>query len=409
MKLVYVTTARMPTEKAHGFQIAKMCEAFASQGVDVELWHPRRAQPFGIPEGVGPAEFYGIRPNFRVRALGNIDVFRIERFVPDGIFALVFSIHRIVWSLFAALRARRHHADLYYTRDPDVAQWLTALGLPTYLEAHGLPTRLGRWSLRRTAGRTYLKGAAGLTAFICDGLISLGFPQTKVRRLPDAVDPSAYASLPSFSNARATLDLPAGAAIVGYIGRFQTLGLEKGIEELITAVGEVVKQRADVMLLCVGGPMEVVPGYLELARGCGIPDGSVRFVDRVPNVEVPLWIHACDVVTIPWPRTRFSEHMTSPLKLFEYMAAGVPIVASDLSSLREVLADGENSLLVEPGDPHALGEAIDLLLEDRSLGERLARQAAADVQAYTWHARSAQVLRQVSYGYAVEENAEDGV
>jgi glycosyltransferase involved in cell wall biosynthesis len=85
-------------------------------------------------------------------------------------------------------------------------------------------------------------------------------------------------------------------------------------------------------------------------------------------------------------------YYTSPLKLFEYMAAGVPVVASDLPALREVLRDGENAVLVAPDDPGALAQGIRRVLEDKPLADRLAAQARRDAQAHTWTARAQAIL-----------------
>jgi glycosyltransferase involved in cell wall biosynthesis len=84
------------------------------------------------------------------------------------------------------------------------------------------------------------------------------------------------------------------------------------------------------------------------------------------------------------------------------MAAGVPILATDLPSIREVLRHGENAWLVPPGDPKALTEGIQHLLENPDLAERLARQARKDVRQYTWKRRAAVILRHV-FGTLREE------
>ncbi|HIC93395.1 MAG TPA: glycosyltransferase, partial [Anaerolineae bacterium] len=202
-------------------------------------------------------------------------------------------------------------------------------------------------------------------------------------------------NLPPREEARGRLDLPLNSPIVGYIGRFQTMGKEKGIPELIRALTMLPEGNGqEPLLLCVGGPMEAVSGYLQLACQVGVPERRLRFVGRVPNWEVPFWIRACDVVTIPWPWTEFSAYFTSPMKLFEYMAAGVPIVASDLPALREVLRHGENAWLVMPGDPEALAEGLAILLRDSALSARLSAQAQQDVKAYTWEARARRILQE---------------
>jgi glycosyltransferase involved in cell wall biosynthesis len=80
------------------------------------------------------------------------------------------------------------------------------------------------------------------------------------------------------------------------------------------------------------------------------------------------------------------------MKLFEYMAAGVPIVASDLPSIREVLRHGENAWLVKPGEPDAIAKGIQIILENPPLANQLSRQACLDVRDYTWRQRANRIL-----------------
>ena len=93
-------------------------------------------------------------------------------------------------------------------------------------------------------------------------------------------------------------------------------------------------------------------------------------------------------LVLPNPRSALSDAHTSPLKLFEYMAAGRPIVASDLPSIGEVLRDGENAVLVEPGNPQAFVAGLQRIKDDTALAGRLAAQAAEDVRDYTWARRA---------------------
>ena len=78
-----------------------------------------------------------------------------------------------------------------------------------------------------------------------------------------------------------------------------------------------------------------------VAESLGIPSSALRFVDRVPTPAVATWLAAVDVGAMPYPATEHYATAMSPLKLFEYMAAGLPIVATDLPALREVLHDGD--------------------------------------------------------------------
>tara|TARA_B100000749_G_scaffold222723_1_gene177878 strand:- start:50 stop:454 length:405 start_codon:yes stop_codon:yes gene_type:complete len=98
-----------------------------------------------------------------------------------------------------------------------------------------------------------------------------------------------------------------------------------------------------------------------------------------------------DVLVLPNVGSGSTVNYTSPLKLFEYMAAGKPIVASNLPSIREVLRDGENAVLVEPGNPTALTSGLRRVLEDRKLAERIASRAFDEVTEYSWDCRAARV------------------
>jgi glycosyltransferase involved in cell wall biosynthesis len=393
-KLVYLVNARLPTEKAHGYQICKMCEAFAHHALQVMLMHPYRYQPDPSLREQTIFNYYGIERNFQVRALANWDVVRWNMRIPDQPFAIIFFAHALCYGLYAALLARREKADLYYTRDSEFAFWLTRLGLPTVYEAHVVPKHGQLWLLRRMAQDQRLPMIVVLTCFIRERLVQLGFPPEKVLVLPDGVDLSLFHDLPSREACRQRLGLPGDRSIIGYIGRFHTLGNEKGIPELVQTMSYLpVLRGKEPLLLCVGGPMDAVPTYVELACKLGVSERRLQFVDRVPNHEVPLWMRACDVVTIPWPWTEFSAYFTSPLKLFEYMAAGVPIVASDLPSIRQVLRHGENAWLVEPGSHHSLGEGLNMVLGNPSTAQRLAARARSDVLRFTWLERAQTILR----------------
>jgi glycosyltransferase involved in cell wall biosynthesis len=114
----------------------------------------------------------------------------------------------------------------------------------------------------------------------------------------------------------------------------------------------------------------------------------VTFTGLVEPARVPELLARADVLVLPNPASAISTRYTSPLKLFEYMAAGRPIVSSDLPSIREILRDNVNALLVAPGDPMALASAIDRLLRDPALAARLARTALDEVPSYSWPRRA---------------------
>jgi glycosyltransferase involved in cell wall biosynthesis len=98
-------------------------------------------------------------------------------------------------------------------------------------------------------------------------------------------------------------------------------------------------------------------------------------------------MQSCDVLVIPLPYSLFSSVYTSPLKMFEYMASGVPIVASDLPALREIINE-KNALFARAGDEADLARALSVIFNDPLSASTRARQAHHDVRAYTWHNRA---------------------
>lgn len=390
-RLIYVVNARLPTEKAHGLQIAKMCEAMGRLNINIELWHPRRHQP---DEGLMPEvfDYYGVDRTFTVRTLKNVDIVPLIENRTERLIVPMFSLHGVLWSTYAAALVKRAKPDVVMTRDPSLAFTLVRAGLPTIYESLLVPARLGKWFLQNISDRENLRRVIAVTTPIAARLAEFGVPEEKLIVLPDAVDLKHFRPVSDRRQLRDQLGLPRGRPIVGYVGRFQAMGLEKGIPELIESFLTIECPGERPLLLCVGGPMDSVPTYMELVRRFGLSEDDVRFVDRVPNPEVARWMQACDALTIPWRWNEVSAYFTSPLKMFEYMAAGVPIVASDLPALRDVLRDGENALLVQPGDPIALAAGLSRIFREPDLAARLAETAWTEVQDFTWDKRVVKIL-----------------
>jgi len=136
-----------------------------------------------------------------------------------------------------------------------------------------------------------------------------------------------------------------------------------------------------------GHPAEPDVARVRRLAGALEIEGRLTFAGLVSPARVSTLLRNADVLVVPTIDTRWARY-TSPLKLFEYMAAGRPIVASDLPAIREVLTDGENACLVAPGDEHALAAGIRRVLDDPALADRLARRASEGVAAYSWDRRA---------------------
>src|SRR6185503_12580138 len=159
----------------------------------------------------------------------------------------------------------------------------------------------------------------------------------------------------------------------------------KGADVLVEAMRDVPVAR----LVILGG----IEGERDLLRvraaveAAGVL-GRAELRGTVPQPQVAAELARAAVVVVPFLRSAMTERHTSPLKAFEAMAAGRPLVASALPSSREFLRDGENALLVPPGQVDALAQALRRILTDRGLAHRLACTASAEASAYSWDARA---------------------
>jgi glycosyltransferase involved in cell wall biosynthesis len=176
--------------------------------------------------------------------------------------------------------------------------------------------------------------------------------------------------------------------LVVYTGKLDT---EKGVEVLARAAPML----NDVHILMVGdGPL--ADGRLQrVARE--VNGTNVTLVGFRSHSDVLAFQRAADVLVLPHSMKHIhSAYYTSPLKLFEYMAAGVPIVATELPATKEVLRHAENGWLVQPDSPSALAEGIRHVLANGCLASALADQAKQDAKLYSWERRATCIVETLS-------------
>ncbi len=210
------------------------------------------------------------------------------------------------------------------------------------------------------------------------------FQRTAV--VPNGVDTAAFRDLPSKVAARCRFGLPAEERIVLFVGALRPW---HGVDVAIRAVGRLAM---DDVLLVIVGDGATRPELEQLARSEGVAE-RVRFLGQVDHTEVPALLAAGDVALAPYPA--IVDFSFSPLKLYEYLAAGVPVVASDVGQIREALGAGSYGTLVTPGHVDELAEAIDVV----SRQPRRVRRAAEAGRAHTMR----------SHGWGVRAKAISGL
>lgn len=402
MKIIYIDNARLPTEKAHGIQIAKMCEAFADNGAEVELVLPRRFNL--LKEDL--FSFYGVRKNFSVKRLPCLDLLWLPFFKLP---AFLLESWTFALSVGWYLRRADHPASpigesvppnlggakfpllgkegrgvvdpiIIYTRALSAIAFAPR-GCRIVHEAHSLP--------RRTAAlfRALLKKVSkfvALTDALKDELARRGVSAERIFVAPDAVDFEQFNISASANDCRKKFGLPPDKIIAMYTGHLYGW---KGTDAIFGAA----ERLPNALFVCVGGTAEDAARFRKEAAERSI--ANLRLVGHTAHANIPKYLKAADVLLLPnSAREVISALYTSPLKLFEYMASRRPIVASDLPSLREVL-DESTAMFFTPDDAQSLADSIELVLEHKEESAQKADRAYEKVKEHTWKKRAERILQ----------------
>lgn len=379
--LVLVANARLPSQRAQSLQVAQVAGAFARAGVATTLLHARRRDTPAVTNSEELWDYYalpaGARPS--VRAAACIDAIDL---VPRSLQYLPARLQELSFARRAAAIVRREfEGSLVLARELECARRLVQKGRRgVFLEIHRVPggrTRR-RWLLEAAAG---CAGVVAISGGVREDLVELGVAPDGILVEHDGFEASRFENLPAKTAARAALELPASAQLVVYTGGLLAW---KGVDILVDAAREL----ADVQFVIAGGMDADVKSLAERARGLE----NVRFDGFQPPERVALYLAAGDVGVVPnRSRPAISARYTSPLKVFEAMAAGLPLVVSDLPSLRDVLGDDE-ALFVPPDDSSALAGGLRRLLNDAKMSESMTAALSKRAGEHSWDARAARLL-----------------
>lgn len=391
-RLIYASAARLPSEMAHGLQIMQNCEAFAESGAEVTLWHPRRLNTPQMRAVLDIYAFYGVAPRFLMRRLPTLDLINLLGGEGGKLYAPAFYLMLMTYALVVLFSALFTRADLFYSRDPLVLLMLSLVKPKRQLayEAHRLNRPgAGRWLQTQVLRRVGLTIA--ITPPLRDDLRKL-HPGAALMVAHDGVRRARFESIPTQVEARQRAGWSLTPFVVGYVGRLQTLGMAKGVDTLIKAIAQM-PERDGCALALIGGPDDSAEEYRTLWLKLGLAPAQFLYAGQVAPESVPGWMGGFDVCVMPLPRTEHFALHASPLKLFEYMASGRAVVASDLPGWADVITHDIDALLVPPSDVAALSGALSRLYQDAALRERLATAARQRVMSvYTWDARARQIL-----------------
>jgi glycosyltransferase involved in cell wall biosynthesis len=378
--MIITTDGNIPSRFAHSFNVMKMAQGFADAGEDVQLvslqslpnlWERIKVRNI--------RKFYGISKEVKLRFL----------IVPSfGFFFKRIGIKRYTRKAVAYIQTKK--PNFIYCRSYKTVFQAVKIGIPSIIETH--TTYFNHPELRKVYSIAHDKSFLGMVTIneaLKAGYAKMGVPEEKIVVLEDGVDLALFKNIPEKSNLRKQLRLPDNMKIILYSG---SLYKEKGIQQIIDLAQKFSLKREYEFVL-VGGTKSQIRDWKNQCDRKKLQ--NVTFKGFVKNRQVPLFLKAADVLLMPYDTSISYEvmdiHTTSPLKLFEYMASGTPIVSTNIPTISKILTHGVNALLAEPNEIDSLESLIiEACTSPKSVG--LAQRAYQDVEEYQWVTRCKTIL-----------------
>lgn len=389
MKLIFVNPNPMPSPDPESLQVIQNAVAL-SKNAEIHLI-VRRGLNISIDE------------YYNVRVPQNLRVYFLRGFkMNKGPVKSSWNLPFFLLSLFRIVQLNRvHKINAVLVRNLKMShfllRWRACLKfLPIIFETHEIFTLSFLDEIKRKGGRSGIKAKrleereryvyGNVSGLICitehlSRMIQERFrTKGKVLVAHDGVDLSNF---PDLNDKTPPNQANTSLKTLLYIG---SLHHWKGVDVLL----ESIQYLKGINLMIVGGGDDSIRHYKEFASTLKV-NSSVHFEGFVSPGKRFKYFDDAHICILPLKSISISRYFTSPLKLFEYMASGKPIVASDLPSIREVIRDNVNGILVAPDNPKALADGINRLLENPQLGTRLAAQARDDIEAFTWDKRAEKI------------------
>lgn len=369
MNIKYISNARIPTPRANGYAIMKMCEQMSVLVDDFQLVIPFKKNS---EDKIDPFIFYNIKNKFKIKRIPSFDLlgktFSFGRFL--------YWVDLLSFFFFIKIKEIVNKDDLIYTRD-FMMPLIFSKKQKIFLELHDIPRLnfLFRFAIKR------VDLFFVLNINIKKELIKLGVEDKLIYIYPSGVDLDNFDLQIDKVKARSLLNLPQDKNIILYSGQFYSW---KGVEVL----ANTAKILKNYLFLFVGG---VEPELSEFKKNYGYLENILieSFKDRS---DVSLYLKSADILVIPQSKKeKISTLYSSPLKMFEYMASKRPIVVSDLPSIRETLTEKE-AVFADPSDPVSFPNAIEKLLSDKDLVNEITKNAYNKVLQYSWNKRAKSIL-----------------
>lgn len=429
MKISIASSGDIPSQWAHSINIVKHAQGFYDLGHQVNIYTVKRLYEDFIKFKIKDIHrLYGINTKIKIESFRDNSFFYFNDIIPKTLKFLFKIINLDILSkniidperriekknqnqipqlkhIFQKLKTnfyisynsdpekkisdacKRNKTDLCYSRAYRTIYYNIQNKIPSVLETHEAHI----WKphvqfVLKLSNSKYFKGIVTISDILKDEFIKAEMPEEKILVLEDAVDLSRYDTIRrSKAELRELLGLPKKKVIIMYTG---SLFKGRGIETIIDAAS--ILGDKNLFFLIIGGNTEEI-NYWRKYKLKKNNQFNLKFLGFIQNSKIPFYQKAADVLIAPYSSKCSTVEWMSPIKIFEYMASKVPIIASNVKRVMEI-CNNEECLLFKESDSLNLAETIEKLVNSENLRYNLVEKAYKTAKNYTYRKRCHKIL-----------------
>lgn len=371
LKIAIALYARFPSEMAYGNHIIQVANGFAENNCEVNIYYPRTYNKKSID--AGPEEYYVTTNNIKFIMVDNFDItsFKLYELLPKFFQQFFYSINTFIWS---KKLKENNGEDYLWSTNPNILIIAKKYFKNVIFEKHGRAKYIQRLSMSR------LKNAL-LVGVTKQSKEELSKYSKNSLYLPNGVDENIF----KFKKIDSENEIR-----IGYVGMLETYGVDKGVLDAIKKIN-LLNDKHNLFTQIVGGPekkLEEIKSYIN--SHSDKEKFSVK--SRVPHDEVPSLLNTLDIGIVPYPNDQHMSKYASPMKIFELAACGVPVLASNIDSHKELEEFELGILYFEHDNFDDFTDKLEILITNNDLRGDLSSRSLRNIKNLFWAKRMSLIL-----------------
>ena len=364
-----IVYGRFPTEKAYGSHLIDVANGFISNKIKVSIIYSETSNNKTIFEN--PESYYSSK-NINYIKANNFDFTKLYVFkiLPNILQKILWSIGAYFWS--RSLKSTLNNYDTLWSTNPNILICHANTSKTIIYEKHGAGKNFQKVILKRLSKfkNVYLVGTTR-TSF--EELSNLA--KSRSIYLPNGVNLSQYKNIEK--------NTVTNKLNIGYIGMLETYGKDKGVKDAFQQIKNLPKE-CNIKATIIGGPKQKLNEIID-----ELSNSNIEFThsDKIPKNEVPSAMSKLDIGIVPYPDETHMTNYASPMKIFEYAASNVVILASDIKSNFELRDTELGILYYEAGNFDDFRNKLILLINNSELRDKLLLKSQKNIEDYSLQKR----------------------